>query len=419
MNPVEDLNSCIFDGSARLEQIRHIARHKRVGPTGLLIATLAVLSCHLSPNTRVDVGKGPGSLNLFVAIVGEPGSEKSRTMRAALDVLNVENPAVDFEVRTPGSGEGINSAYAEKTHYDEAEKRRITEPGLESVLWQESEVTALDALMGRKGSTLQAQLTKMFTAEFLNFSNKDGGPVIEDGSYRASFLLGVQPGRAEALLADADQGFPQRFVWVDTLDRSRMRLTDYPEKPPVSVRIPKYPNGIIEGCESARNQVISASDDGLIDGKHNGLNSHATFTRSKVAALLAVLREHDRMTEDDWQRAGYIMESSEQARHLCVQHREKKLEAVQELKGKRQDREEEKLVQKTKARILAFLAKEERRDRWVAKSPIQQSFPSGRWRGENLEIALGRLVESGQLQRVENPRSPGNWLYALPHVPRP
>ena len=74
VNQVDDINSRIFDGCHQLERIRDLARYHRVGPMGFLLTSLAHLACQISPNTKVDVGKGPGSLNLFVTIVGPPGS---------------------------------------------------------------------------------------------------------------------------------------------------------------------------------------------------------------------------------------------------------------------------------------------------------------------------------------------------------
>lgn len=410
-NPVNDTNAKIFDGSVQLERIREHARHLRLGPTSLLMATLAALSCNIAPNVMLDIGKGPGSLNLFVALVGVPGSDKSRTMKYAKKILRVSNPSVEYEVRGLGSGEGISAAYADTVRYED--KQRITQPGLKSVLWEQSEVSELQSLTNRQGSTLQSQLTKLYTAEFLNFTNKDGGHVVQDDSYRASFILAVQPGRADILLKDSDQGFPQRFVWAETTDPSRMRATDYPPVDPINVRIPNYPGGIIQGCQQAKDLLQRESDQVLIDGTDRGLDGHTLLTRAKVAALLAVLREHSEMTEDDWLRAGYIIMASNRARQTCIDFKEKRHQEIQQWKERRDEDEERRKIAAIRKRIFEILHQDRYKDGWVNGGTISQQMSGNHNRGELFEIALGRLVEEGHLLVQPNPNSKKFLQYRL------
>lgn len=409
-----DPNSRIFDGCPVLERVRDYARWRRLGPTALLMATLARLSCHISPNVQVDIGEGPGSLNLFVAVVGSSGARKSRTLSAAGKALRVSNPSTDFLIKTPGSGEGIISAYAPKTVFRKGEEEPRITPGATSVLWEESEVMNLSALKSRQGSTLQGFLTKLFTAEFLNVTNKDDNPTIEEGSYRAALILGVQPGRADALLRDADQGFPQRFIWVDTLDPSRLPSTDYPETEALEVRIPNYPGGVIEGCATAKRITAAASDQGLIYGNFNGLDAHANFARAKVAALLAVLRGHEEMTEDDWQRAGYIMAASNRARKMCLNFKDEATQAAKEMEGKRADEEERRMVAEIQVKVRNFLGGEKRKGKWINLGSIRAQMPSQRWRGEELNVALARMAEAGEIGQQQHPQFPKTMQYIYP-----
>lgn len=409
-----DPNSRIFDGCDTLEQLRDYARWRRLGPTALLMATLARLSCHISPRLQVDIGEGPGSLNLFVAVVGSSGARKSRTLSAAGKAMWVTNPSAEFSIKTPGSGEGIISAYAPKLTFRKGEEEPRITPGATSVLWEESEVMNLSALKSRQGSTLQGFLTKLFTAEFLNVTNKDDGPTIEEGSYRAALILGVQPGRADALLRDSDQGFPQRFIWVDTLDPSRLPGTDYTEAKPIEVKIPDFPNGVIEGCETAKRITATASDQGLIYGNFNGLDAHANFARAKVAALLAVLREHEEMTEDDWQRAGYIMAASHRARKMCLDFKDEATRAAKDAEGRQADEEERRMVAEIQIKVRNFLSGEKFKKKWVNLGSIKAQMPSQRWRGEELNVALARMAEAGEIGQQQHPQFPKTMQYIYP-----
>lgn len=417
VNQVDDINSRIFDGCHQLERIRDLARYHRVGPMGFLLTSLAHLACQVSPNTKVDVGKGPGSLNLFITIVGPPGSEKSRTLQLAKHALHVDNPLVDYETRTPGSGEGIIATYAPKTSWDEKSKQKTFEPGAQSVLWEESEVQNLAALKARQGATLGPMLTKLFTAELLSVTNKDGGISVESDSYRACLVLGTQPGRADALLKESDQGFPQRFIWVDTVDPSRMPRTDYPEVKPPLVHIPSYQDGIIQGCDTAKRMIMESSDQGLINGEFNGLDSHAMFACAKVAALLAVLRGHSAMEEDDWKRAKYIMSASETVRRKCIEYKQEAAQQAREFKGKQDDAAERRMIADIQDKIRKMMNGDKYQKVWVNLSTIKNNMPGQRWRGEEFTIAIERMVESGQLKTQAHPLRRRTVQYALPNVP--
>jgi len=90
------------------------------------------------------------------------------------------------------------------------------------------EIDTMTALMSRQGSTLSAELRKLYSGEQLGFANaaKDTRNVVEGGSYRACLIAGVQPLRSNALLNASDGGLPRRFVWLPTSD------VDAPDQPP-------------------------------------------------------------------------------------------------------------------------------------------------------------------------------------------
>src|SRR5258707_333753 len=87
---------------------------------------------------------------------------------------------------------------------------------LYSALLQIREIDTWAALKDRTGSTLIPELRKLYSGEELGFgyADPDKRVLIPDHSYRACIIAGVQPGRGQALLADADGGTPQRFCWL-------------------------------------------------------------------------------------------------------------------------------------------------------------------------------------------------------------
>lgn len=406
--PTQDPDTKIFDGSARLEQIRNYARWRRLSPTALLACTLAHVACALPPTYTVDAGKGPGSLNLFVAAAAPSSGGKSRVMREGGKVVEISG-GVTYAQLTPGSGEGLITAY--QLPPGAKEDQQQDGPPV-SVLWQEEEILNLGALKDRKGATLQGFLTKMYDGGNLSVTNKFEQYGLEESSYRAAFILGVQPGKADILLQAADQGFPQRFLWTQITDPGRQRGYDYPEVSPVHLKIPEIPGNIIQACETPRRVLLEDDDRKLIDGDFQGLDGHGMFTRLKVAALIAILREHPAMEEDDWERAGYLMAASDRARKVCVEYKTEAARKARRAQEHEEDQAEVELMGKVQEKVLHHL--EGKRGEWVNGGTISRGMSSSRYRGEPLNIMLGRLAELGQIQARTNPERSNSIQYCLP-----
>ncbi|MCX7542168.1 hypothetical protein OS128_04450 [Corynebacterium sp. P5848] len=399
---VQDLDAAIFDGSARLEQIRAFARYRSVSPVGLLVSILVRVSCALPPAIQVDAGQGPGSLNLFAAIIGPPASGKSKVMNTADQALTITG-GLDYPTLTPGSGEGIITAYTRGGPDNEP---------VPSVLWQEEEVTNLGALADRKGATLKGFLTKMYDAGALSVTNKNESYAAPGGSYRAGFLLGVQPGRADILLRDEHQGFPQRFIWARTTDPGRQRNTDYPEVRPIPLKIPTIPGGIIDAGPEARETLRRAADQRLIDGADDGLDGHRSFTQIKVAALLAVLLEHSSVTDDDWDRATRLMRSSDRARALCTQHRDRQREKQRVAKLADEEAVARQLRGDIRSKILRQLEKNFR-GQWVNSGKLRARMPGEKWRGDEYTAVIEDLIDQGVIEKRVNPQKSEHEQYQL------
>lgn len=253
---------------------------------------------------------GRGSLNLFCALVGPSGSGKGASASVAEQILPTEVHCAKL-----GSGEGLVKTYGRVRKED---GRYHTELIRHSALFAVDEVDTIAGLGARLGSTLMPALRSMYSGETLGFGYADPtkAVLIPAHAYRAALWVGVQPGRARALLDEADGGTPQRFVWLPTTDPRigdiHLSEADFPAPLTLPDRwgntyatftVPHAVTDIICDAHIARARGIG-----------DALDGHALFTREKVAAALAVLDGRDAMTLEDWELSGVVMTMSNRTR---------------------------------------------------------------------------------------------------------
>lgn len=267
------------------------------------------IECTLPP-----IVGGKMSPNLFLALVGGSGGGKGASEGAAEDAVTFLTPTGEpypLPKLPIGSGEGIA-----RTFMGDPEDR------VWSAIFGAPEVSTLGALFQRAGSTLEGEVRKMYSGEQLGFTNsqKHTRTLVKAHDYRAGMILGVQPRLAQALMAGADGGTPQRFIWMPTTDPGA------PDEPPVCpepkvivspsatgcIRVPQEARGAIR-----RHRLAVLRDEPLEDP----LAGHKMLTQLKVATALAVLdhregqghREGHRLavSPEDWQLAGTVMAVSD------------------------------------------------------------------------------------------------------------
>jgi hypothetical protein len=256
---------------------------------------------------------GVGSLNLFAALVGPSGAGKGASESAARDAFHW--PEHVFFAST-GSGEGIAHCYAHIERGEQVSDRR-------SVLFTVPEIDALSAISARQGSTLLSQLRSAFSGERLGFSYADRSRrlLLERHAYRLGMIVGVQPERAAGLLADADGGTPQRFIWLPATDQA-ISHTPPPEPDPLHLPMPSWvveTDSSVDGFNVVRipDEVaheVRLNHAARARGEGTALDGHAMFAREKVAFALAILDERAYVNVDDWRISGLIMALSERTR---------------------------------------------------------------------------------------------------------
>lgn len=302
-----------------LAHVRDFALARMVAPTAVfgcvLLRVAAAIPTHIVlPPTIGSVA----SLNLFVALVGPSGAGKGVAAGAAEDAFTWPT---DAPMRANlGSGEGIAHAYA---HHEGSGKNRAVVRDRESVMFELAEVDHFAAVTSRQGSTLDATIRSVYSGERLGSQNADPRRTlpIPAHAYRATLLMGVQPERARALFDGAAGGTPQRFVWLPAVsaeisenppsapDPLPLTLPSWPRRGmrPNALALPATVTHAIRAAHAARNR-----------GEGDALDGHALLTRTKVAAVLAVLEGRLEVIDEDWILAGAVMAMSDRTREAIT-----------------------------------------------------------------------------------------------------
>lgn len=319
---VPDPFETFWTARPELEHIRAFARARRAGPWAVLGAVMARAVAAREPNVKLPpiVGRAV-SLNLFVALVGPSGGGKGAAEGAAAEaVAFVDSSGVTITTTElpVGSGEGLARTFLSTAPGDDADDKPLTR-----ALFSAPEVDTLAAIGSRQGSTIMGELRKVYMGESIGFANSQKAtrtPVPAHG-YRACLLVGVQPLKAGPLLADADGGTPQRFVWLPVGDPDApderpaapesltVKVTGYRDDTSVEMPVPQVARQAIDGH---RLSVLRGDAADPLDG-------HAMLTRLKVAAALAILAGRVEVSEEDWKLAAVVIRVSDRTRAGVVQ----------------------------------------------------------------------------------------------------
>lgn len=302
-----------FGARESLTRLWKFAESRTVSPWAMLGVVLARVVAATSPELVLPplIG-GYGSLNMFVGLVGLPGQGKGAAMSAGLDAVHLQHYPGNFDVRTdmasPGSGEGLVKLFVPP----KPEKDKPAPAPRTRALVSESEITSMDALGSRSGSTLVPTLLKMWSGEHAGFTNADAERTTSIGAhtYRLSMISQVQPGNAPALLKYMDSGLPQRFLWLPVRVANTPRWGDA-EVAPLVVQVEGYkertvmeiPESVATYVREDYRQRCALSFAAEVDP----MEGHYNMLRLKVAAALALLENRDTMTLDDWELSRLVM----------------------------------------------------------------------------------------------------------------
>lgn len=231
-----------WNATPQLKLIAQQAAQKQISPWGLLALLQEHRATHVPPNV-VLVPKdglpskslvGGTSLNGFVGLVSPPGGGKSVTFQLASELL----PPASIPV-PDGTGQGMvrNLAKTETRTKDE-ENRPLPKPIRLTVFHRHEmmvhapEVKSLNAEFMREGSKTDTIMRSLWVGETVGMNNADTDRrvVIPPNMVRVSGGWGVQPVNALAILSQAADGTPQRFVWAPAQEYR----APYPSRTPVT-----------------------------------------------------------------------------------------------------------------------------------------------------------------------------------------
>ena len=323
------------------------AAHSRVRSADVVLASTLARLAAMAPHTlRADTGIGtPASLNLFAAIVGPSGGGKSSGVSVSRQVIKTERYLDEYPL---GSGEGLAEAYMGEAlegtgvmAKDGSEKQaRVRKQVRHNALFHSDEGGGLNKLIERAGSTVGEALRTMWSGEGIGQKNgrAETTRTVPAGSYSAGLIIGYQPSTVLPLLADAEAGTPQRFLYVWAIDPTippRGARTPWPGEIlspfPADVPTDAPPPGTLVSAPPLRSEPITFAGDildelydlehakatGALPADHplrDLFRSQHTMLKIKLAALLALLESRRNVTAEDWRLAQVVLDTSDAVR---------------------------------------------------------------------------------------------------------
>lgn len=323
-----------------LAHLHQFALARRVSPWALLGAVLVRVVAATPPRVQLPplIG-GNASLNMFLALVGRSGDGKGAASTAAKVALDLDGAS--FAEHTVGSGQGIAHAYAHR------EKEGLVRHAESAVLVVE-EVDHMAGHAAQNGSTMLAELKRLYCGEKLGhlYVDPTRRMEIEEHSYRAGLIVGVQPEHAGVLFDDSSGGTPQRFLWLPTAHpHPDVRP---PEPAPWRWEAPVWPGddpGAGTAVETEDNPFSGPAPDVAspfdpnpgtavrimavpecvalaVDAAHlarsrgegDPLDGHRLLCQEKVAAAFAILDGRCDVDERDWGLASELLAASDRTR---------------------------------------------------------------------------------------------------------
>lgn len=323
------LDEAFWTSRPALEHIRTAARARLVAPAAVLGAVLARVAAFTPPSTCLPPIIGSTSpLSLFVAFRGRSGAGKSTPAAAATDLLPDVPPGCVGPLAL-GSGEGLVEAFMELVEETDGagKKRKVKRQVHHGALFSLDEGQLLSEISSRRGSTVLPVLRTAWSGGDPGQANAsiETRRSLAPGSYAVGLISLWQDKAAALLLADADGGTPQRFVWLPTDDpHASADRPSWPGKldwaPPAKIamngKISASPLGIATEIED---EIVAARVADL-RGENEGdpLDAHRRLNKLKVAGVLAVLDERRAIEVDDWVLAETIMKVSDDVRGWVV-----------------------------------------------------------------------------------------------------
>jgi len=430
----KNLPTEFWESRPTLKQIRDAAHSAYVSADVVLGCVLARIAARTHWSIRIpNIGtRAPGSLNIFIAPVGESGTSKSSAYQIA-DVLIRATATERILLGAPlGSGEGIIEAFLTANTTTDPETRRKTTTKTQTrdgVLFHLDEGAAFEQLGDRKGTTLKPTLRQAWNGETLGQTNasQETRRCLPAHHYRMCLVMSFQPAYTEHLLSESDAGTPQRFIWLSATDpnipdkNKTNKITPLDWKPPqtygirdgYTTQILKIDASIITELEA---RSLAKARGGLITV---AMDSHRDLQHMKTAALLAILDNRLNITRDDWDLANMLLETSRAVwescqAHITAKHRAKNnaadTRAINRML-KTEDASENNALDKMARAVdnmaRAITHKVHKENTGLTKRDLRHATSSADRGHASLEDAIDLAIEKGWIMKVDDTYMPG------------
>lgn len=306
-----------------LQHIQSLARARMVGPYAVLAYMVAEAVATIPPYITLEpIIGGRGSLNMCIAITGRSGAGKGTAAAAARGRRDLLLPS---RSRRPSPPSGPVKASHAPTGPGARPPTGPTQ--VTAAIFSAEEIDTWAAIASRSGSTLSAEVRKMFSENNSDSATRQGHP-----QRRRSAHL-PRPGRRRRPTR-AVRPYPRRrrrrlaaTILVGTRIRSgraRRSASGAGALPRtergwhLEVSSGNLPNGHLEIPDEARTVIVRARQAVLREEPDaDPLAAHALLTRLKIAAGLMALDGRAWITVEDWHLAGELMEVSDSTRDRC------------------------------------------------------------------------------------------------------
>jgi hypothetical protein len=367
----------------RRKALRHIKEYAYAtdaNPWATLGVTMVNVLHQIPPRVmmpgRNGTEVGIRALNMYVALVGRSGAGKKTATDAAKHAIDVGEM---YPLMNLGSGEGISKAFRRQVMKGDDGKKVIIKNDqvikTTKVIFDVGEISSWNGLASRQGATLTPELLKGFSGEALGFSNSDDLKTnyVPADEYRMGLVIGAQPLKCGPLLANADSGLPQRFLWMPAKESREHDFDDRPTVPSALVWEPPefdssgpfhtihFPRPVLRKLFYYGRKCQDSKDP---------LDAHAPVIKARVCIALALLDGRPGVNDEDWELAGMVMLKSERTRDAVMKILAKDRRGGAKRRGAQRGierAEEERVVdlEKTKMAKEAIVRYLERNDGWV------------------------------------------------------
>lgn len=353
----------------------------------------------------------------------------------------------------PATGQAVSAIFAVRSESGSDGDGYRTEFVNGRAILRYTEISTLQALMGRKESTLRSTLLDVFSGHRIGETTKDRSlsVVIPDHGYRGIPVISAQPSSIDVFTNGYGVGLQQRFLYVSALsDRiANLRVDFRDTTPELDTTMFPYDQGILpadlpaeimgkvyseggygklalEGMEGARYELKPMTFPKIVEEhvifdriRTNSMDSpasptaHSTYMRMKLAAAMHLLRLGSGgdplvVSEEDWELAGVLADDSaktfEDARKQSDIMRSERMAERMKLTDDASDVAETQRAKKVEDRIMSLL--ENAPSHELSRRSLHNSI-SKRQR-EVLSPALENLMRSGRV-RASSKGAGGEW----------